>query len=98
MDPSHPEPARTRQMTRTRERDRCPSCARKLVSSKFDTTFRLPDRSERLCFAIPAGLCRDCRQLYIDPSLIAMLDLDEARCVFAIESDLVLQGQAFADF
>ena len=85
-------------MSRPRERDRCPSCARKLISSKFDTTFRLSDRSERLCFGIPAGLCQDCRQLYIHPSLIAMLDLGEARCVFAIESDVVIQEQAFADF
>lgn len=85
-------------MSRTRERDRCPSCARKLVTSKFDTTFRMADRSERLCFGIPAGLCQDCHQLYIDPGLITMLDLADARCVFAIESDLVIQEQAFADF
>ncbi len=81
-------------MARPRERDRCPSCTRKLHQSRFDTTFRLHDRSERLCFGIPAGLCQECHQLYIDPSLITMLDLADARCVFAIESDLVLQEQA----
>ena len=56
-------------------RDRCPACTRLLISSRFDTTFRLPDQSERLCFGIPGGLCADCHQLYIDPDLIELLDL-----------------------
>ncbi|MDF2735236.1 MAG: hypothetical protein K0S97_1859, partial [Chloroflexota bacterium] len=38
----------------------------------------------------------DCSQLYIDPELIELLDLGEGRCVFAIESDLVLQEQAWS--
>ncbi len=63
--------------------------------SRFDTTFRMADRSERLCFGVPAGLCDECRQLYIDPDLIELLDLAEGRCVFAIESDLVVQEQAW---
>jgi hypothetical protein len=49
-----------------------------------------------LCFGIPGGLCEDCSQLYIDPDLIDLLDLGEARCVFAIESDLVVQEQAWS--
>jgi hypothetical protein len=77
-------------------RERCPECTRRLVTTRFDTTFRLPDRSERLCFGIPAGLCEDCHQLYIDPELIGLLDLGRGRCVFAIESDLVLQEQAWS--
>jgi hypothetical protein len=77
-----------------RSRERCPECGRRLVNSRFDTTFRLSDRSERLCFGIPGGLCEDCHQLYMDPDLIELLDLARARCVFAIESDLVLQEQA----
>jgi hypothetical protein len=76
--------------------DRCPECTRRLVTTRFDATFRLPDRSERLCFGIPGGLCEDCHQLYIDPALIEMLDLGTSRCVFAIESDLVLQEQAWS--
>ena len=56
-------------------RDRCPGCSRRLITTRFDTTFRLPDRSERLCFGIPGGLCEDCHQLYIDPELIELLDL-----------------------
>ena len=60
-------------------RDRCPACARRLITTRFDTTFRLPDRSERLCFGIPGGLCEDCSQLYIDPELIELLDLGEER-------------------
>ena len=75
-------------------RDRCPECMRRLVTTRFDATFRLPDRTERLCFGIPGGLCEDCHQLYIDPELIEMLDLARGRCVFAIESDLVLQEHA----
>jgi hypothetical protein len=77
-------------------RDRCPECTRRLVISRFDATFRLPDQSERLCFAVPGGLCEDCHQLYIDPDLIEDLHLGRARCVFAIESDLVLQEQAWS--
>ena len=64
--------------------------------TRFDTTFRMPDQTERLCFGIPGGLCEDCRQLYIDPDLIELLDLGEGRCVFAIESDLVVQEQAWS--
>jgi hypothetical protein len=51
---------------------------------------------ERLCFGIPGGLCEDCHQLYIDPELIELLDLGEGRCVFAIESDVVLQEEAWS--
>jgi hypothetical protein len=72
----------------------CPECGRPLVNTRYDATFRLPDRTERLCFGIPAGLCADCHQLYMDPELIELLDLDAGRCVFAIESDTVLQAAA----
>ncbi len=74
----------------------CPECSRTLVSSRFDATFRLPDGSERLCFGIPAGLCGDCHQLYMEPELIGLLGLDAGRCVFAIESDTVLQAGAWS--
>jgi hypothetical protein len=77
-------------------RERCPACRHLLITTRFDTTFRLSDRTERLCFGIPGGLCEDCHQLYIDPDLIELLDLGEARCVFAIESDLVVQEQAWS--
>ena len=77
-------------------RDRCPGCSRRLIITRFDTTFRLPDRTERLCFGIPGGLCEDCHQLYIDPELIELLDLGDGRCVFAIESDVVLQEEAWS--
>ncbi|MFM2106540.1 MAG: hypothetical protein RL338_1572 [Chloroflexota bacterium] len=76
-------------------RDKCPRCSQRLTPSKYDTTFRFPDRSERLCFAIPASLCADCRQLWVDPDLLEMLDLGAGRCVFAIETDLVLQERAW---
>ena len=75
-------------------RERCPQCDRGLINSRFDTTFRLPDKSERLCFSIPAALCKDCHQLYIDPELLDMLKVGAGRCVFAIESDGVLQQKA----
>ena len=74
--------------------EHCPGCGRHLVISRFDTTFRLPDRSERLCFAIPGGLCQGCHQLYLDPELVDVLDLGASRCVFAIESDTALQERA----
>lgn len=78
------------------QHERCPQCSRRLVNSRFDATFRLDDDSERLCFGIPGGLCEDCHQLYIDPELIELLDVAEGRCVFAIESDAVLQGQLWS--
>jgi hypothetical protein len=81
----------------SRSRERCPSCSEPLVVTRFDATFRLADRSERLCFGIPGGLCRECHQLYIDPDLIELLDLGHGRCVFAIESDLVTQEQAWSN-
>lgn len=77
-------------------RDHCPACSRRLIITRFDTTFRLLDRSERLCFGIPGGLCEACNQLYIDPELIEALDLGDSRCVFAIESDMVLQEEAWS--
>jgi hypothetical protein len=80
----------------SRPRERCPGCGRRLITTRFDTTFRMVDRTERLCFGIPGGLCEDCHQLYIDPDLIELLDLREGRCVFAIESDLVVQEQAWS--
>jgi hypothetical protein len=81
-------------MSRTRER--CPRCSSKLVVSRFDTAFRLDDSSERLCFGIPGSLCQGCVQLFVDPDLLDLLDLDRAVCTFAIESDLVLQEQAWS--
>jgi len=74
--------------------DRCPACGRRLISSRFDATFRMLDDTERLAFAIPGELCGECSQLYIDPDLIELLDLPDGRCTFAIESDLVLQERA----
>jgi hypothetical protein len=66
------------------------------VVTRFDATFRDADDDERLCFGIPAGLCEDCHQLYLDRELIEALHLGQARCVFAIESDLVVQEQAWS--
>lgn len=74
--------------------ERCPQCGERLVTTKFDTTFRLADESERLCFGIPGSLCAECHQLYVDPGLIELLDLGTGRCVFAIESDAVLMEEA----
>lgn len=76
-------------------REKCPRCSRRLAPSRYDTTFRFPDRSERLCFAIPASLCGDCRQLWVDPDLLDLLDLGSGRCVFAIETDHVVQEKAW---
>ena len=75
-------------------RDRCPQCSRQLLNSKFDTAFRMPDATERLCFDIPAALCKDCHQLYLEPEMIDLLDVPDGRCVFAIESDSVLRERA----
>lgn len=75
-------------------KDQCPQCSRHLVDSRFDTTFRMPDGTERLCFAIPAALCSDCHQLYLDPDIIELLDIPDGRCVFAIETDVMLRQRA----
>jgi len=104
LEPQHPwqvsirsiGPPRGSQTPMSLIRERCPGCSRRLITTRFDTTFRMSDRSERLCFGIPGGLCEDCHQLYIDPELIELLDLRDGRCVFAIESDLVVQEQAWS--
>jgi hypothetical protein len=70
--------------------DHCPECDRPLYESRFDTTFRYPDGSERICLDLIGGLCQPCNQLYVDPEAIDMLDLRRGRCVFAIESETVL--------
>jgi hypothetical protein len=76
------------------ERDGCSECAGNLIDSRYDATFRMPDRAERLCFGIPGGLCLACHQLFVDPDLIDALGLRTARCVFAIESDDMLRDRA----
>ncbi|HUP83993.1 MAG TPA: hypothetical protein VM284_07405 [Candidatus Limnocylindria bacterium] len=78
----------------------CPVCSRSLVSSRFDTTFRLPDGEERYFFGIPASICAKCQQLYLDPDLIELLDVPDGRCTFAIENDQVFVTEAWssADF
>jgi hypothetical protein len=80
----------------SRSREQCPRCSTRLTVSRFDTAFRLADSSERLCFSIPGSLCEGCVQLFVDPDLLEMLDLDQAVCTFAIESDRVIQEQASA--
>jgi hypothetical protein len=74
----------------------CPVCSRSLISSRFDTTFRLPDGDERYFFGIPASLCEKCQQLYLDPDLIELLEVPDARCTFAIETDQVLLAEAWS--
>jgi hypothetical protein len=74
----------------------CPVCSRSLISSRFDTTFRLADGRERFFFALPASLCEMCQQLYLDPELIELLDVPEGRCTFAIETDQVLMREAWS--
>ena len=78
----------------TTRQDRCPECGGALHESRFDTTFRLDDGSERLCFNLPGGLCVGCNQLFADPEDIDRLGLRSGRCVFAIESDEVLMERA----
>jgi hypothetical protein len=78
----------------------CPVCTRSLISSRFDTTFRMPDGHEQFFFGLPASLCETCQQLYLDPELIDLLEVPEGRCTFAIETDQVLVHEAWskADF
>ena len=79
--------------------DRCPECGHPLYESRFDTTFRLTDGTERICLDLAGGLCQACTQLYVDPDVVDLLDLRRGRCIFAIESDTVLLRRAsrFAD-
>lgn len=74
----------------------CPVCTRSLISSRFDTTFRLADGDERHFFAIPASLCEKCQQLYLDADLIELLEVPDGRCTFAIETDQVLVSEAWS--
>lgn len=71
----------------------CRFCGQNLLSSVFDTTFRDASAAEHLFFAVPGALCVPCKQLFVDHQLLAILGLRDARCVFAIESDRVLQAE-----
>jgi hypothetical protein len=75
-------------------RDQCPQCGDPLVDSWFDTTFRMPDGSDRIRLEVPSALCATCRQLYLDPDLIDILDVAGGRCVFAIESDVMMRQRS----
>ena len=72
----------------------CRFCGRRLFTSVFDTAFRDAASEEHLFFAVPGALCVPCKQLFIDHQLLTILGLGEARCVFAIESDRILQARA----
>lgn len=72
----------------------CRFCGKELLSSVFDTAFRDSASAEHLFFAVPGALCVPCKQLFIDHQLLGILGLREARCVFAIESDRILQARA----
>jgi hypothetical protein len=78
----------------TVRQDHCPECGGALHESRFDTSFRLDDGSERLFFSLPGGLCLRCNQLFADPEDIERLGLRSGRCVFAIESDDVVMARA----
>lgn len=70
----------------------CPGCEAFTLESRFDMNFRHPvTRENRLAFGIPAALCENCGQLYVDRELLELLDLEDSRCVFAIESDAIIQ-------
>jgi hypothetical protein len=73
--------------------ERCPSCSRRLIVSRFDTTFRMSDRSEQLHFGILTISARPAAALHRSrPDRAARART--RRCVFAIESDLAVQEQA----
>ena len=76
----------------------CPACGGPLHRSRFDATFVAPDGSERLAFGLPAGLCGPCRELFVAEVVLALTGLDGLRCVFAIETDLVLQERAMLEW
>jgi hypothetical protein len=72
------------------DQQRCPECGRFLLSSHFDAAFATHDGEEQLYFGLPGRLCRACEQLYLDRSLVEVLELPSGYCTFAIESDHVL--------
>lgn len=75
----------------------CPVCNNKLFKSYFDITFRLDDGTEKFIFALPACLCEPCQQLYLDSDLADLLNLQQARCTYAIENDKAYQSRVKSD-
>jgi hypothetical protein len=74
------------------------------IRSRFDVSFRFPVgdprvadlhsglfAAERQVYDLSASLCELCCELYVDPELLLLLDVTGAHCVFAIETDSVLQ-------
>jgi len=69
-------------------RETCPRCDKPMFLSRFDATFKKRNaREERQVFGLIAALCNLCRELYIDPELLTLLNLEEFKCTFAIEQD-----------
>lgn len=64
----------------------CPFCGDHSPSSRFDLTV-LDDRGERLCFGVPAMMCRICGRLVLARDVLAQLGVDPADVIGAIESD-----------
>ena len=87
---SHP----AREAETTVDGEECRFCGRGLFTSVFDTAFRDASAQEHLFFAVPGALCVPCKQLFVDHQLLTILGLRDARCIFAIESDRILQARA----
>lgn len=64
----------------------CPFCGDRSPSSRFDLAV-LADRGERLCFGVPATMCRVCGRLVLAPDVLAQLGIDPADVIGGIESD-----------
>jgi hypothetical protein len=67
--------------------DHCTSCGRPLAWGRFEARFRLVDGRLRDLLDVPGCLCPACGTLFVDPRLLELAGLHEARCVMAIASE-----------
>lgn len=67
--------------------DQCTSCGRALAWGRYEASFRLPSGRVRDLVEVPGCVCATCGLLFVDPRLMELAGLTDARCIMAIESE-----------
>lgn len=66
----------------------CSRCNKVLKSSFYDTTWILPDKSEKYLFNVEGAVCENCRIFVFSSDLKPLHGLREAKLKGAIENDV----------
>ncbi len=74
---------------------KCPACAAILLLSYFDTIWKLPDKTEIIILDLVASLCQKCQQLYVTKDILELEGLVGAKCISAMERDVITYPHYF---